>query len=1145
MSSSGSTTTSHLQKYPDQFIDKNEAKRALSDKSVTNSRYPRYDQIHFTAGDVDQFNQYRDLSNGEKELCEDGGVSLDDNFFKEIKAPDPNIWRGNSDLKGNATDNTFKYIFHKFKKGIYVKIQDNTLRVFLPFSKYSFTNEWSERIKLGNRYKSIDQMVRSISTLQGYRSPPPGAVTHSPLCKWYANNCLVRYENPINEGESNVGNLKNMLETLCAERQIPDIEFFLNRRDFPLLTRNHTEPYYHIWGEDHPLVSHRYDKYAPIMSMCSRDEYADLIIPTWEDWARVQSEQGIYFAGETANYSTQNLPPWEDRLPVAVFRGGSTGCGVTAETNARLRLVNMAADPLVNKVEPDYGYPYLDAGITKWNLRPRINKTNQKLESIDIADFPPLTSKLTLQQQAGYKYIIDIDGHVAAFRLSAELGTGSLILRVESPWKLWYSNFLLPGIHYVPVKADLSDLIEKIQWCRQHDDQAQQIAANARTFYETFLSRDGLLDYMQFLFVKTKEKMGYYLYNTLYPARIAREIQEDSLYGYMYEPQYKIDGDKLVSQNYNRFQILSILRSYGFLYGIRQIIKNLIVKSIFDNFITNETVVLNKTTQVKFFSFVKKLKIASKQSKDPEKAYQLAHQEFIGYLEVNALLRYIPNFSFIYGFDLSNGILYTEFVDGPTVQEWISRDTTSVSAYLFLLEQICLALHMAQVECGFIHNDLTPWNIIVKELGTKDKKIVRSFNYICYDTIYEVKTSVIPIFIDYGRSHVIHQGIHYGYHNKYYKVQDIFMFIVSSLTVFSQNRPDLKENEWQQLYSLVNFFAGSSPLSTPIRTPVDLNQFLCKTKNYSELLYGNKEGLEDRTPYALLGHIFTLQKSSTQKINRYTPFSRVDNSRQIFDYFFAIDNEQREISYYDFFVRLKHSTLPQPKNPLALYHTYDLLTQAVKGIDESYKKFLKDNLGDTLPDKKPNRSTIPRLVETTLKFLNRVYIRNIEKYSEPQKKERLDIDYTVYPLPNANIKELIQQVYQSEYYELDSLKSLEQFFLSINDNLSRSGLSSTAMMISLFSATTTLPEQLRDYYRKKVRPSLTKPSLDELVFRADRQTITWISSVIYNYNKTYLEEAENRCAYKTLRDSISELLGETEEITNLTNQVNGKIYGSN
>jgi hypothetical protein len=49
----------------------------------------------------------------------------------------------------------------------------------------------------------------------------------------------------------------------------------------------------------------------------------------------------------------------------------------------------------------------------------------------------------------------------------------------------------------VPVKADLTDLQEKIAWCRANDDQCREIAGNARQLYRQFVSKDGILDYMQ------------------------------------------------------------------------------------------------------------------------------------------------------------------------------------------------------------------------------------------------------------------------------------------------------------------------------------------------------------------------------------------------------------------------------------------------------------------------------------------------------------------------------------------------------------------------------------------------------------------------------------------------------------------------
>lgn len=43
----------------------------------------------------------------------------------------------------------------------------------------------------------------------------------------------------------------------------------------------------------------------------------------------------------------------------------------------------------------------------------------------------------------------------------------------------------------------MSDLDEKIQWCREHDAECQRIAQTARQLYDTYCAKDGILDYLQ------------------------------------------------------------------------------------------------------------------------------------------------------------------------------------------------------------------------------------------------------------------------------------------------------------------------------------------------------------------------------------------------------------------------------------------------------------------------------------------------------------------------------------------------------------------------------------------------------------------------------------------------------------------------
>ena len=104
-----------------------------------------------------------------------------------------------------------------------------------------------------------------------------------------------------------------------------------------------------------------------------------------------------------------------------------------------------------------------------------------------------------MNQQTSHKYIIHIDGHVAAYRLSKELSFGSVILKVESlyDYQLWFTSLLKPWIHYIPIKQDLSDLAEMITWCKKNDTKCKSIAENAMAFYQKYINQDYVLDYLE------------------------------------------------------------------------------------------------------------------------------------------------------------------------------------------------------------------------------------------------------------------------------------------------------------------------------------------------------------------------------------------------------------------------------------------------------------------------------------------------------------------------------------------------------------------------------------------------------------------------------------------------------------------------
>ena len=94
-----------------------------------------------------------------------------------------------------------------------------------------------------------------------------------------------------------------------------------------------------------------------------------------------------------------------------------------------------------------------------------------------------------------YKYQLCIDGTVAAYRLPYLLAGGSLVFKQDSKYYEHYYKDLRPWQHYVPIKEDLSDLVEKIEWARNNDEKARKIAENARQFAITYLLPDHVLCY--------------------------------------------------------------------------------------------------------------------------------------------------------------------------------------------------------------------------------------------------------------------------------------------------------------------------------------------------------------------------------------------------------------------------------------------------------------------------------------------------------------------------------------------------------------------------------------------------------------------------------------------------------------------------
>ena len=66
------------------------------------------------------------------------------------------------------------------------------------------------------------------------------------------------------------------------------------------------------------------------------------------------------------------------------------------------------------------------------------------------------------------------------------LASGSVLL-LQHRWSQFFYPGLKPWIHYVPLKYDISDLIERYEWLIAHPSQAKIIGENGQRFAKEIL----------------------------------------------------------------------------------------------------------------------------------------------------------------------------------------------------------------------------------------------------------------------------------------------------------------------------------------------------------------------------------------------------------------------------------------------------------------------------------------------------------------------------------------------------------------------------------------------------------------------------------------------------------------------------------
>ena len=254
----------------------------------------------------------------------------------------------------------------------------------------------------------------------------------------------------------------------------PDQVFFLNRRDLPLVPRDPGR---------HPYAAFGTPCRAPVptptlraFSMYTGAGWKDTAIPECLPW---RAPPRVAWRNKTHGHG-------------ALFRGSSTGRGITAETNVRLALAKASRSPI------------LDAGITAYSKRDKWAIDGNKVVQQPVIR-AWMKAGIPLEEWGKWKILVYAEGHSAALRLGPMLGCGSAILwavlpnyETDAP-RLWFwppcvtPADLLASSDSNPISKDVAmvgpcavgeELFQVIRFLQAHDDVAERLGCAALQLFD-------------------------------------------------------------------------------------------------------------------------------------------------------------------------------------------------------------------------------------------------------------------------------------------------------------------------------------------------------------------------------------------------------------------------------------------------------------------------------------------------------------------------------------------------------------------------------------------------------------------------------------------------------------------------------------
>ena len=355
-------------------------------------------------------------------------------------------------MSKNDLKETLKYLFTNYKEFLYFSIRDGKINGKFQIYNRISTNNWYKTLKTSDNSNFYDFFNKAKRELHGEK------IKFEPPYKWYANNCIVRMENWSDSSglsKSYVSDFLEMIEITTKTYNVPDCDIIINRKDFPFLTTDGSYSYYSLYDKN--AKNDQPKNCWTVCSQSTRDNNLDIAVPSADEWNFLKNINKLNI-----------IDKWEDKINIGVWRGSTTGCGVDINNNIRLKLADISYRWKKENLN------LIDVGIVQFVKGFKVNDMKISYLNPKLIKFPK-AQFLTFDQQSKYKYIFNLEGNVAAYRLGSLFYMNSVVINIESSHKMWFESLLKHKKHYIQIKNNFEeDKIKKvITKLRENDDAAK------------------------------------------------------------------------------------------------------------------------------------------------------------------------------------------------------------------------------------------------------------------------------------------------------------------------------------------------------------------------------------------------------------------------------------------------------------------------------------------------------------------------------------------------------------------------------------------------------------------------------------------------------------------------------------------------